>query len=133
MAFFNMVGGFLEANKKDADLASLLTPLQQSLGHLQEATLWFMQHAIAKPDHAAAGSTDYLHLFGTVALGFMWVRIAKAALARMQGDSASQPAMQAKLLTAKFFMERMLPQTATHLARIKTGADTMMALPAEAF
>jgi len=95
--------------------------------------MWFMQNAMTKPDNGAAGSTDYLHLFGIVALGFMWGRIAKAAQARAQADEAKRPAMQAKLLTAKFFMERMLPQTATHLARIKTGADTMMALPAEAF
>ena len=133
MAFFSEVGAFLEGNKADADLAPLLAPLQQSLGHLQEATMWFMQNALAKPDHGGAGSTDYLHLFGYVALGFMWVRIAKAALARAQADEAARPAMQAKLLTAKFFMERMLPQTATHLARIKSGADTMMALPVEAF
>ncbi len=44
-----------------------------------------------------------------------------------------QPAMEAKLITAKFFMERMLPQAGTHLARIKTGSDTMMAMPIEAF
>jgi alkylation response protein AidB-like acyl-CoA dehydrogenase len=133
MAFFNEVGAFLEGNKADAGLAPLLAPLRQSLGHLQEATVWFVQNAVAKPDHGGAGSTDYLHLFGYVALGFMWVRIAKAALARERADDATRPAMQAKLLTAKFFMERMLPQTATHLARIKTGADTMMALPIEAF
>ena len=133
MTFFNEVATFAAANRADQDLAPLLAPLQQSLGHLQEATMWFMQNALAKPDNGAAGSTDYLHLFGYVALGFMWARIAKAALARAQTDEAARPAMQAKLLTAKFFMERMLPHTATHLACIKSGADTMMALPAEAF
>jgi alkylation response protein AidB-like acyl-CoA dehydrogenase len=133
MSFFQTVGGFVESNKSDAALAPLLAPLHQSLGHLQEATMWFMQNAIAKPDNAGAGSSDYLHLFGIAALGFMWARIDKAALARMQPDAASEPAMRAKLLTAKFFMERMLPQTALHLARIKSGADTMMALSVEAF
>src|SRR6202021_1104061 len=102
----------VEANKADAGLAPLLKPLQQSLAHLQEATMWFMQNALAKPDNAGAGSTDYLHLFGYVALGFMSARIAKAALTRMQADKTMQPAMQAKLVTAQFFMERTLPQTA---------------------
>ena len=133
MAFFGEVGAFVEANQADADLAPLLAPLKQGLGRLQEATMWFMQNATAKPDHAGAGSTDYLHLFGLVALGYMWARIAKAALARQRADEAARPAMQAKLITAKFYMERMLPQAGTHLARLKTGSDTMMAMPAEAF
>jgi hypothetical protein len=133
LAFFGEVVAFLEANKADTELAPLLAPLEQGLGRLQEATMWFMQNAVAKPENAAAGSTDYLHLFGLVALGYLWVRIAKAALAREHADETRRPAMRAKLVTAKFFMERMLPQAGTHLARIKTGADTMMSLPAEAF
>jgi hypothetical protein len=72
-----------------------------------------------------------MHLFGLVALGYMWARIAEAALARM-GDGAD-PAMNAKLVTARFFVERMLPETATHLARIQAGAASTMDLPAEAF
>ena len=41
--------------------------------------MWFIQNAMAKPDNAGAGSTDYMHLFGLVALGFMWAKMAKAA------------------------------------------------------
>ena len=47
--------------------------------------MWFMQNAMAKPDNAGAGSTDYMHLFGLVALGYMWCLIAKAALANAEG------------------------------------------------
>ena len=90
--------------------------------------MWFMNNAMAKPDNAGAGSYDYMHLFGLVALGYMWARIAEAASAK--GDD---PVMKAKLVTARFFMERMLPETAAHLARIQSGADSMMELPAEAF
>ena len=43
--------------------------------------MWFMQNAIAKPENAGAGSYDYMHLFGLVALGYMWAQIAKAAIA----------------------------------------------------
>ena len=93
--------------------------------------MWFMQNAVAKPDHAGAGATDYMHLFGLVALGYMWARIAEAALARISDGAA--PAMSAKLVTARFFVERMLPETATHLARIQAGAASTMDLPAEAF
>jgi len=61
----------------------------------------------------------------------MWCRIAEAALAKSANGAA--PAMKGKLVTARFFMERMLPETATHFARISSGAATIMELPAEAF
>jgi hypothetical protein len=69
-----------------------------------------------------------MHLFGLVALGYMHARIAEAALAK-----ADDAVMQAKLVTARFFMERMLPETATRLVRIEAGAGSMMELTDEAF
>jgi alkylation response protein AidB-like acyl-CoA dehydrogenase len=131
MAFFNEVQGYLKERVDSDALNVYLRPLGQSLGHLQQATMWFMQNAVAKPDHAGAGATDYMHLFGLVALGYMWARIAEAAHAKMSDGAA--PAMNAKLVTARFFVERMLPETATHLARIQAGAASTMDLPAEAF
>jgi hypothetical protein len=91
-----------------------------------------MQNAMKRPDNAGAGSYDYMHLFGLVALGYMWAQMAKAALAKKNGNG-SAPTMDAKLLTAKFFVERMLPETAAHLKRIQSGADNLMDMPAEAF
>ena len=131
MAFLNEVGGFIKDKSADAGMKPLVTPLGVSLGHLQQASMWFMQNAMAKPDNAGAGATDYLNLFGLVALGYMWARIAEAALAK-SGDGAA-PAMKGKLVTARFFMERMLPETAAHLARIQAGAASTMELPDEAF
>ena len=72
-----------------------------------------------------------MHLFGLVALGYMWARIAEAALAK--SGNGAEPAMQVKLVTARFFMERMLPETAAHFARIQAGAGSTMELPDEAF
>ena len=63
----------------------------------------------------------------------MWARIAKAALAKKAEEPASAARMEAKLLTGRFYMERMLPETGLRLARITSGADTMMSLPAEMF
>jgi hypothetical protein len=130
MAFLGEVGAYVKEKSADEKMKPFVAPLGQAAGHLQQASMWFMQNAMAKPDNAGAGSTDYLHLFGLVALGYMWARIAEAALAK--GNGAEQ-AMKAKLVTARFFMERMLPETAAHLARIQAGAASMMELPAEAF
>jgi hypothetical protein len=93
--------------------------------------MWFMQNAIAKPDNGGAGATDYMHLLGLVVLGYMWCRIAGAAHRKLADDDSGR--MNARLVTARFFMERMLPETATHLARIQSGAASLMELPAEAF
>ncbi|MGH6663996.1 MAG: acyl-CoA dehydrogenase C-terminal domain-containing protein, partial [Pseudolabrys sp.] len=109
MAFINEVGSFIKEKSADDGMKPLVTPLGVSLGHLQQASMWFMQNAMAKPDNAGAGATDYLHMFGLVALGYMWCRIAEAALAK-KGNGA-EPRMSAKLVTARFFMERMLPET----------------------
>ena len=74
--------------------------------------MWFMQNALKKPDNAGAGSTDYMHLFGLVALGYMWAQMAKAAQEKLKaGANGSEERMKAKLVTGKFFMERVLPET----------------------
>ena len=132
MAFLGEVSQFLAAEKSDAALAPYLGGLQAALGHLQQASLWLSRNGVADPNNAGAASTDYMHLFGLTALGYMWARVVKAVLAR-QAKGESNPALDAKLILAKFFSERMLPETAAHLARLSSGASTLMALPVEAF
>jgi hypothetical protein len=133
MAFFNEVGAFCQEHAADEGLAPFVTPLQGALGHLQQATMWFMQNAMAKPDNAGAGAHEYMHLLGLVAMGYMWARIARAASAKKAEGNGVGARMDAKLLTGRFFMERMLPETGALVARIAAGADTVMAMPAEAF
>ncbi len=132
MAFLGEASQFVEEAKADAALAPYLAGLQAALGHLQQASLWLSRNAIANPENAGAASTDFMHLFGLTALAYMWARIVKAVLAR-QARGQSNPALDAKLTLARFFSERMLPETAAQLARISSGAATLMALPAEAF
>ncbi|MGB3744101.1 MAG: acyl-CoA dehydrogenase C-terminal domain-containing protein [Xanthobacteraceae bacterium] len=133
-AFFAEVTAYAKERGADATMTPYVKPLSQSLGDLQQATMWFLQNALGNPDNAGAGATDYMHLFGLVALGYMWCLIAEAAKAKggAGGDGAADR-MSQRLATGRFFMERMLPATATHLARIKAGAASTMALPAEAF
>ena len=88
---------------------------------------------MAKPDNAGAGATDYMHLFGTVALGYMWAKMAKAAQAKKAQGNGVAEKMDAKLLTGRFFMERLMPETGVRLARISSGADVTMAMSAEMF
>ena len=134
MAFFNEVGAFVKENEGDEALKPLLAPLAASLGHLQQATMWFMNNALAKPDNAGAGAHDYMHLLGLVCLGYMWAKMAKVAQDKLKaGANGATERMNAKLVTARFFMERSLPESAAHLARITSGSDATMALSAEQF
>ncbi|RUU60646.1 acyl-CoA dehydrogenase [Mesorhizobium sp. M2C.T.Ca.TU.002.02.1.1] len=133
-AFFKEVGEFCEENRTDEKMAPFTKALKKGLNDLQAATMWLLQNAMAKPDNAGAASTDYMHLFGLVALGYMWAQMAKSAQTKLtEGANGSASFYDTKLVTARFFMERIMPETATRLARISSGADTLMALPAEAF
>ena len=133
-AFLGEVSGFIKEHGADAELAPFVKPLGQALGELQQATMWFMQNALGNPENAGAGSTDYMHLFGLVALGYMWCLIAAAAKTRAAaGGNGAADRLNVKLTTGRFFVERLLPAATTHLARIKAGAASTMALPAEAF
>ena len=133
MAFFKEVGDFCEENRGDEKLAFFTKHLKKGLNDLQAASMWLMQNGMANPDNAGAASTDYMHLFGLVSLGYMWARIAKASHAKLAEGADNKAFYETKLITGKFFMERVMPETSAHLARIQTGADTMMALAAEAF
>ncbi|MGY5806942.1 acyl-CoA dehydrogenase C-terminal domain-containing protein [Rhizobium sp. LEGMi198b] len=134
MALFKEIGDFCEENRNDEQMAFFTKHLKKGLNDVQAATMWFMQNAMAKPDNAGAGSTDYMHLFGLVVLGYMWAKMAKAAQAGLSGgESAREDYLKNKLVTARFYMERIMPETALRKARIETGADTMMELAAEAF
>ncbi len=132
MAFFGEVAGFAKENGADEAMKPYVAPLSTGLGHLQQATGWLMQNAMTKPDNAGAAATDFMHLFGLVSFAYMWALMAKAALQKIAGGG-STPYLTTKLVTGRFFMERMLPETAVHLARIQTGCATTMELPAEAF
>jgi acyl-CoA dehydrogenase len=134
MAFFAEVGGFVAENGADEGLAPFAAPLKSAADDLQRATMWFMQNALAKPDNAGAGASDYMHLFGLVAIGYMWARMAKVAQGKLaSGADGRAEFYERKLALGRYFMERMLPETRLRLKRIEAGADSLMALPAEAF
>lgn len=134
LAFFEMVKGFIKENESDERLkADFLDPLKAASKDLQAAGVWFMQNGLKSPDAALSGSYDFMHLFGHTCLGLMWARMAKAALAALDAGTGDEAFLRAKLATGRYYMARQLPATATHLARIQTGAGPVMALEPEAF
>ena len=134
MAFFELVKDFIKQNEADETLKTgFLDPLKQASKDLQAAGMFFMQTGMKNPNAALSGSTDFMHLFGHVCIGLMWARMAKAAMAALEGGAGDRDFLEAKIATGRYYMARQLPATGMHLKRIETGAEPVMALDAEAF
>jgi alkylation response protein AidB-like acyl-CoA dehydrogenase len=132
MSFFADIDAFAGEHEDDAGLKPFIDGLRSAKDQLQEATLWLMQNGLQNPENAGAASTDYLHLFGLTGLAYMWAQIALAANARIAAGDAD-PFYANKLITGRYFLERLLPETGGHLIKLKTGAGPVMALDADAF
>lgn len=134
--FFALVGGFCEKYEDNAALSPFIKPLTEALERLVEATQWLMQHAISNPDNGGAVSMDYLYMMALVTLGYQWAQVARICenqLSNPDDDSFDRRFYQNKLVCAEFFMEKVLPETMAHLAKIQAGADSLMTLHADAF
>ena len=128
--FFAELDDYIAEHEGDADLAPFIEGLKSAKAQLQDGTTWLMQNGMTNFNNAGAASTDFLQLFGLTALTYMWARMAEIALAkRGTGD----PFYEDKVMTGQYYIERLLPEAAAHLAKLKTGSDAMMALPADRF
>ena len=135
MAFFDMIKTFA-AEAKGQDEAfdrEFLDPLKSASKDLQAAAMYFMQNGMKNPNNALAGSYDFMHMFGHVCLGYMWARMGLAASKALKDGASDVAFYETKLATGRYYMARQLPATKMHLARIETGAETVMALEAANF
>ena len=133
MAFFEMVKTYIKENESNEALKKdFLDPLKAASKDLQAAGMYFMQNA-TKPNNALSGSYDFMHMMGHVCLGLMWARMATAAMDALENGASDTEFYETKIATSRYYMERQMPSTAMHLARISTGGDTIMALEAANF
>ena len=132
MSWFADIDAFVSENGDNEAIKPFIDGLADTKKKLQEGTMWLMQNGMANPDNAAAASTDYLHIFGLTALAYMWAQMAKSAQAKIAAGDAD-PYYVTKLQTGQYFVERILPDAAAHLTKLKTGAEVLMQMPAEAF
>jgi alkylation response protein AidB-like acyl-CoA dehydrogenase len=122
--FFYPATYFIEENSASAELQPFVLPFRESVERLRSATLWVADRGLADREEIGAAATDYLRLFGLVALAYVWARSAKHALGGI--DSDRKNFYRAKLATAGFFMTRLLPQTRGILTALKSGAEPIM-------
>ena len=126
--FFHPLSTWLEVNAGDAALAEFVPPLAKAFTRLQTCTAELARRGLADPTEAAAGASDYLRLFGLTALAWVWARAAQASL-----PHAQDPFYRAKLATARFYMQKILPQTGALMSSIMAGGATLKQFEDAAF
>ncbi len=129
--------GIVKANIDDSAAGTPLRThaddLQGATGKLQGATMWLMQHGLSNPDEAGAAAMPYLRLMALVAMGHMWLTMAKGAAEQLAGTDVDRQFLEAKLITARHFFTRRLPEASALAREISAGGAALMELPADAF
>jgi Acetyl-CoA dehydrogenase C-terminal like len=130
---FSILAEEIGAAKLKSELADFAGRLEKATGDLQSSTMWFVQNGMTNPNNAGAGAVSYMHLMGIVTLGLMWLRMASTAQTMLAAGEGDKAFLEAKLVTARFFAERIMPDTGALRRKIEGGAESIMALPVEMF
>ena len=130
--FLGEVDAYIAAEDSSSKVPHYVAALKANKAKLMDGTMWLMQNGMGNPDNAAAGSLDYLSLFGLTCLSYMWAMMAKEAQAQIDAG-ATDPFYANKLKVGRVFLERILPEADAHLAKMKAGAEAIMAMEDEYF
>ncbi len=131
--FFHPVSEFIEENQANADLQEFIFPLAKSFAKLQQSTAIIAQKGMKDPTEAGAASVDYLRQFALVAMGYMWIQMAKVAQEKLESGEGDKKFYESKIKTARFFFSRMLPEADWHFKAIMSGKDSLMEMEEDEF
>ncbi len=131
--FFHPVSEYIETRMEDEVMGEFAQPLAKAFVRLQQATAQVARAGMANPDEAGAAATDYLRLLGLTALAYLWAKMAEISLPKAGGAEDTDGFYTAKVNTARFYMERVLPQTNALFAQIMAGGKSIMAFDEAAF
>ena len=131
--FFKLIDDEIAAAKGVDGLTELAEALEKAAGQQKAATMWFMQNAMQNPNNLGAGAHHYMHIMGIVTLGLMWLRAAKVAKVKLAEGGDDQAFYAAKLTTARYYMDRFLPDAGALRRKIEAGSESLMALGEDAF
>ncbi len=131
--FFHPVSTFIEENQTNSDLQEFIFPLAKSFAKLQQATAIIAQKGMKDPVEAGAASVDYLRHFALVAMGYMWIQMAKVAQEKLAEGVDNKKFYESKIKTARFFFARMLPESDWHFKAVMAGKDSLMELNEDEF
>ncbi|MNN44958.1 hypothetical protein D3C81_1592690 [compost metagenome] len=89
--------------------------------------------AMQDREEVGAAAVDYLMYSGYVCLAWLWADMARLASEKLAAGSDEEAFYRAKLHTARFYFQRILPRTRSHVACIQAGAGNLMAMAEEEF
>jgi alkylation response protein AidB-like acyl-CoA dehydrogenase len=125
---FADIRAFVRALPADGDLGAMAPYLDDGLAALENATVWLVGNGAESPADTAAGAAPYLRMFGIVMGGYLLARQAVAAGERLAAGEGDPSFLQAKIATARFFAEQILPQGSALLGPVTRGAALLYAL-----
>jgi alkylation response protein AidB-like acyl-CoA dehydrogenase len=133
-AFGKLITDFIEENGTVSEMSEFVTPLSDLGDKVTKLTTEIGLKAFANQDEAGGAAVDYLRIVGHLVYAYFWARMAKVALARVKADGDRvDPFYHNKLAVARFYFERLLPETASRIRSARSGVKNLMELPAEAF
>ncbi len=132
-AFTKLVHKFCQAHEGNAELAEFVQPLAQLNKEWGEVTLKIGMAAMQDREEVGAAAVDYLMYSGYACLAYFWADIARLAQEKLAAGTAEEGFYRAKLQTARFYYQRILPRTRTHAAAMLAGAAPLMAMAEEEF
>jgi alkylation response protein AidB-like acyl-CoA dehydrogenase len=128
--FGKLVQQFVTEHGSSAEMNEFVTPLADLGDKVQKLTMEIGMKAMANPEEAGAAAVSYLRVIGHLVFAYFWARMARVALDRAAGGD---PFYRAKLITARFYFQRLLPETAYHIRAARSGAKNLMELEADLF
>ena len=131
--FTKIIHKFCQAESDNAKLREFIKPLTQHYKEWGDMTTQLGFKAMRNRDEVGAAAVDYLMYSGYVALAYFWARAALIAQKAINNGAEDKAFYKAKIHTARFYFERILPRTRMHLAAIESGSDNLMALDEKDF
>ncbi|NQY64834.1 MAG: acyl-CoA dehydrogenase C-terminal domain-containing protein [Alteromonadaceae bacterium] len=131
--FAEEVTAFCLQNIADADMAEFVKPIMMFAEQWQKLTQSIGVKAQTNRDEIGGASVDYLMYSGYLSLAYFWAKMAKVAQDKLASDCEEKAFYQAKIQTAQFYFQRILPRAHGHAACIENGAESMMAMDSEHF
>lgn len=131
--YIDQAEAFCAAHKADTNVAPFITVLEEHLKEWWELSELMLARGKEDPNFSASAAVDYQEYSGYVVLAYLWARMAAVASAKLAAGTTETAFYKAKLTTARFYYNRLLPRTRSHVVIMKSGADTLMALSPDEF
>jgi len=132
-SLFHPVSDFIEANADDPAIGKMVAGLKRAFEALQGATAMIAERGMKDPEEGGAAATDYLRLMGLVAMAYCFAKSTKIASRALMSGTGEAAFYKAKIDTARFFYEKLLPQSASLFLSIKAGKGALMDFAEDAF